>query len=152
MNECLTTPRHEKQIGYWVSKKGKRMKWLYREKNEWVLNDTPAHNKKNPDRLLGCQKKVNAMKWLEEKKEGRKFLFNDALNSFNLRLYGVRHMVKDHLDSERGNLLLPHGLLFLINSKGSSICTIPQTGYPYIDYQVPQPLLNQPWSTGWNEK
>ena len=29
MNECLTTPQHEKQIGYWVSEKGKCMKWLY---------------------------------------------------------------------------------------------------------------------------
>ena len=37
-------------------------------------------------------------------------------------------MVKDHSDSERGNPLLPHGLLFQINSKGSFICTIPQTG------------------------
>ena len=35
-------------------------------------------------------------------------LFNDALKTFHLRLYGVRHMVKDHSDSERGNLLLPH--------------------------------------------
>ena len=34
-------------------------------------------------------------------------------------------MVKDHSDSERENLLLPHGLLFLISSKGSFICTIP---------------------------
>ena len=56
------------------------------------------------------------------------FLFNDALNTFYLRLYGVGHMVKDHSDSERGNLLPPHGLLFLIKSKGSFICTIPQTG------------------------
>ena len=23
MNECLTTPQHEKQIDYWVSEKGK---------------------------------------------------------------------------------------------------------------------------------
>ena len=30
------------------------------------------------------------------------FLFNDALNTFYLRLYGVGHMVKDHSDSERG--------------------------------------------------
>ena len=30
--------------------------------------------------------------------EGRKCLFNDALNTFYLRLYGVRHMVKDHSD------------------------------------------------------
>ena len=55
-------------------------------------------------------------------------LFNDALNTFYLRLYGVGHMVKDHSDSERGNPLPPHRLLFPINSKGSFICTIPQTG------------------------
>ena len=28
------------------------------------------------------------------------FLFNDALNTFYLRLYGVGQMVKDHSDSE----------------------------------------------------
>ena len=28
MNECLTTPQHEKQIGYWVSEKGKCLKWV----------------------------------------------------------------------------------------------------------------------------
>ena len=58
----------------------------------------------------------------------RNVLFNDALNTFYLRLYGVTHMVNDHSDSERGNPLPPHGLLFPINSKGSFICTIPQTG------------------------
>ena len=61
------------------------------------------------------------------RKEGN-VLFNDALNTFYLRLYGFRHMVKDHSDSERGNLLPPHGLLFPISSRGSVICTIPQTG------------------------
>ena len=34
-------------------------------------------------------------------------------------------MVKDHSDSEKGNPLPPHGLLFPISSKGSFICTIP---------------------------
>ena len=63
----------------------------------------------------------------ESKKKGN-VLFNDALNTFYLRLYGVRHMVKDHSDSEKGNLLPPHRLLFPINNKGSFICTIPQTG------------------------
>ena len=58
----------------------------------------------------------------------RNVLFNDALNTFYQRLYGVRHMVKGHSDSEKGNPLPPHGLLFPINSKGSFICTIPQTG------------------------
>ena len=43
-------------------------------------------------------------------------LFNHALNTFYLRLYGVRHMIKDRSDSERGNLLPPHGLLFPIMS------------------------------------
>ena len=53
-------------------------------------------------------------------------------------------MVKDHSDSEKGNPLPP---LFSVNSKGSFICTIPQTGY-----HIPQPLLHQSWSTGLNEK
>ena len=52
-------------------------------------------------------------------------LINDALNMFYLRLYNVGHMVEDHSDSEIGNPLPPHGLLFPINSKGSFICTIP---------------------------
>ena len=68
-------------------------------------------------------------------------LFNDALNTFFIygymasmhsthciELYGIRHMVKDHSDSEKGNLLPPHRLLFPISSKGSFICTIPQRG------------------------
>ena len=58
----------------------------------------------------------------------RNVLFNDALNTFYLRLYGVRHMVMDHSDSEKGNQLPPHRLLFPINSKGSFIWTIQQTG------------------------
>ena len=38
--------------------------------------------------------------WMDGK-EGN-VLFNEALNTFYLRLYGVRHMVKDHSNSERG--------------------------------------------------
>ena len=63
-------------------------------------------------------------------------LFNDALNTFYLRLYGVGNMVKDHSDSDRGNQLPPHGLLFPISSKGYFICTIPQTGY-----HIPRPFV-----------
>ena len=58
----------------------------------------------------------------------RNVLFNDALNTFYLRLYGVRHMINDHSDSEKGNPLPPHRLLLSINSKVFFICTIPQTG------------------------
>ena len=50
-------------------------------------------------------------------------------------------MVKDHSDSERGNPLPPHGLLFPISSKGYFICIIPQTGW-----HIPQPLLHQSWT------
>ena len=63
---------------------------------------------------------------LDRKEEN--VLFNDALNTFYLRLYGVGHMVKNHSDSERGNPLPPHGLLIPISSKGSFIFTIPNTG------------------------
>ena len=51
------------------------------------------------------------------RKEGI-FLFNNALNIFYLQLCGVGHMVEDHSDSEKGNPLLPHGLLFAISSQG----------------------------------
>ena len=51
----------------------------------------------------------------------RNGLFTKALNTFYLRLYGIRHMVKDHSDSEKGNPLPPHRLLFPIYSKGSFI-------------------------------
>ena len=88
--------------------------------------------------------KSNAMFWLfailysysiflmrereREREREIEILVNDALNTFYLRFYGVRHMVKDHSDSEKGNSLPPHRLLLSINSKGSFICTIPQTG------------------------
>ena len=66
---------------------------------------------------------------LDSKGNEGNVLFNDAHDTFYLRLYSVGHnMVKDHSDSERGNLLPPHGLLFPISSKGSFICIIPQTG------------------------
>ena len=52
-------------------------------------------------------------------------------------------MVKDNSDSERGNLLPPHGLLFPINSKGSFLLYAPSHR---------QDSTYQSWSTGWNEK
>ena len=56
---------------------------------------------------------------------GRKCFFNDARNTFCLLLYGFRHMVKDHQDSERGNPLPQNGIVFPIRSKGSFIYIIP---------------------------
>ena len=80
------------------------------------------------------------------RKEGN-VLFNEALNTFLICLCGLEHMVMGHSYTKRGNLMLPlHWLLFLINSKGSFICTIKQTGE-----HIPQPLLHQSWSIGCNE-
>ena len=71
--------------------------------------------------------KMSVSTSVKVRKEGN-VLYNDTLNTFYLRLYGVRHMVKYHTDSERGNPLPPHGLLFPISSNGSFICAISQTG------------------------
>ena len=91
-------------------------------------SDSERGNPLHPHRLLlSINSKVPVRKPGNTHRE-RNGLFNDALNTFYLQLYGVRHMVKDHSDSERGNPLPPYGLLFPISSKGSFICTIPQTG------------------------
>ena len=84
---------------------------------------------------LGC---VVFERWKKEEY----FLFNDALNTFYLRLYGIRHMVKDYLHSEWGNLLPPHGLLFLINSKSSFKTIITQ---PLLPVMVHGLLMGPPW-------
>ena len=53
-------------------------------------------------------------------------------------IYG--YMVKDHSDSKRVGLLSPHGLLFPISSKGSFICTIPQT--PVVEYWLEREIVS----------
>ena len=81
----------------------------------------------------------------QTRKEGN-VLFNDALNTFYLWLFGVVHIVKDHSDSERGNPLLPHGLPFQTSRKGSLYAPY-QTGQ-----HIPQCLVLQSWSTGWKRE
>ena len=82
---------------------------------------------------------------MKEEKEGR-VLFNNALNTFYLRLYGRKemfyltthstHFIYGYMASDmwkrttqiaRGNPLPPHGLLFPISIKDSFVCIIPQT-------------------------
>ena len=82
----------------------------------------------------------------EGRKEGN-VLFNDALNTFYLRLNGVRHMVKDHSDSEKGNPLPPHRLLFPINSKGSFYMHHPTYRIAHTTAFVTPVVV-----TGWNDK
>ena len=49
-------------------------------------------------------------------------LFNDALNTFYLWLYGIKHMVKYHSAKEETSCHR-NGLLLPISSKLSFICT-----------------------------
>ena len=99
--------------------------WLKLEIAQRRIDPTTHHTMS--ERALYHRSTSRSPPTLAPTKEGN-VLFNDALNTFYLRLYGVRHMVKDHSDSERGNPLPPHGLLFSFNSKGSFICTITQSG------------------------
>ena len=52
-------------------------------------------------------------------------LFNDALNTYYLRLYGVRHMVKDHSDSEKGNPLPPYHMGYSFRLTARVILYVP---------------------------
>ena len=82
-------------------------------------------------------------------REGENILFNDTLNTFYLRLYGVEHMTKDHSDRERGNLLLPHFMSYsfqLAYYSNFKHTTIQRTEY------IPQALfLHETETTIWSE-
>ena len=84
--------------------------------------------------------------------QGRKEMF--YLTTLYLRLCGVGHMVKDHSDSEKGNPLMPHGLLFPISSKGSftgtksyriahTMAFVTQVVEHWLEREIAQ------WSTPW---
>ena len=71
-----------------------------------------AHTQLGRNRILGT---VNR----------KEFLFNDTLNTFCLRLYGVGHMLKNHSENQRGNPLLPfYGIFFSMSNNCSFICTM----------------------------
>ena len=61
----------------------------------------------------------------DSEKGERNVLFNDTLNTFYLRLYGVGHMVKDHSDSEKGEremfYLTMHSTHFIYGYMASDI-------------------------------
>ena len=60
--------------------------------------------------------------WWPVDKEGN-VLFNNALNTFYLRLYSIEHMVKDHSDSERMEMfyLTTHSTHFIYGYMASDI-------------------------------
>ena len=69
-----------------------------------------------------------------EKKKEENVLFNDAFNTFYLWLISIKHMVKDHSDSRRGNLLV------LLHGHHPTERIIHTTAF-----------VNQSQSTGWKE-
>ena len=80
---------------------------------------------------------------LTRAQEGRKEMLYLTTHSTHF-IYS--YIASDHLDSERGILLLPlHDLLFQISSK------VFYMHHPSQDYSY-HGLLHQSWSTGWNEK
>ena len=71
----------------------------------------------------------------------RNVLFNDR------RLYGIRHMVKDHSDSEREKTRCRHmGYSFRLAARILLYASSHRQDNTY------QSLLHQSWSTGRNEK
>ena len=79
---------------------------------------------------IQCVEKQGKQRICNRVSEGMYKMFYLTTYSTHL-IYGYMAsdiMVKDHSDSERGNPLPPHGLLFPISSKGSFVCIIiPQT-------------------------
>ena len=95
------------------------------------LVSTDLQNKSQTTEQFGIYRSLSVpcqYRFTEQEGRMEMFYFTTHSTQFILLLYGVGHMVKDHSDSEGGNPLPPHRLLFPINSKGSFICTIPETG------------------------
>ena len=85
-----STKNPEQSLGEWRGGGGRgeqtgHMGWAF---------DFHPHIRPSPE----GNKEGNAL--FNRRKEGN-VLFNDALNTFYLRLYGVRHMVKDHSDRKK---------------------------------------------------
>ena len=99
-----------------------RIGYSYRLTARVVLY-VPSHRQDNTYHGL-CYTSCGALAGTRNfgRKEGN--TLNNALTSY-LQLYGIRYMVKNHLDSKRGNPL--HGPLFLISSNGFFVCTIQHT-------------------------
>ena len=76
----------------------------------WYIYNTPG------PRVLITNSNTDGCHLFTGRKEGN-VLFNDTLNTFYIRLYGVRHMVKDHSDSERGNPMRHMGYSFQLTAR-----------------------------------
>ena len=140
------TPQHENYISYWMWQKTHYIVQLAARDLLYIFSYGP--DSKYPSFWhTSCGAVVGMWKWVHFGGPATpaplesvvpNVLFNDALSTLYLPLYGIVHMVKDKWDNERGNPLLPlHGLLFQLSSKGGFICTIQQPGS-----YIPQAFLH----------
>ena len=81
------------------------------------LHLAPGGRKTDEQRKIDRLKKPKTTQTLHlDRKEGNS-LFNDALNTFYLRLYGISHMVKDHSDSVRETCCCHMGYSFRLAAR-----------------------------------
>ena len=77
-------------------------------------------NMKSQHNLLTIKNIVHVLhetKTLYQRRKEGNVLFNDALNTFYLRLYGVGHMVKYHSDSEKKPAVATWGYSFRLTAR-----------------------------------
>ena len=55
--------------------------------------------------MVECHLKEHITEYCNSRNEGGNVLFNDALNTFYLRLNGVTHMVTDHYGYKRSRMI-----------------------------------------------
>ena len=92
------------------------VKWKEGRKKRNVLFNNALHHQAVVKRMHYGIITVNRNVLSASLKEGN-VLFNNALNTFYLRLYGVKHMVEDHSDSNRGNRCCHMGYSFRLTAR-----------------------------------
>ena len=66
--------------------------------------------------------------------EEENVLFNNALNTFYLRLYDVSHMVNDHSDSERGNHYMGYSFRLAAKNPTDTIVNTTAFSTPVVEH------------------
>ena len=96
MNECLTTPQHEKQIGYWVSEKGfynkrikKRILFIFSDfkKFKECGSSFQCENNYCIDEDLVCDEVDHCGDYSDEATDGRAKCHHNRDGQWRWRLY-----------------------------------------------------------------
>ena len=123
---CFSPPTNKTNETFYLTTHSTHFIYGYMASDIWLRTILIAREETRCHHIGSSFRLAEGFFYMEGRKEG-KVLFNDALNTFYLWLYSIGHMIKHLSDSETGNPLPPHRLLFPISSMGSFICTIPQT-------------------------